>query len=131
MLEAEGILGTVTGGGKWVSQSAKANLLQQAANAALGLKPGSKKKRDRVYERMLAAGVGVMKRSEWVRKRGIIKGETGYLWAQPPGQNAHVWPDLIMVNGTNYTVETPGGDVYKSEDGTVFDFSKPNGGVGG
>lgn len=128
MLEAEGILGTLTGGGRWISNSATRNILQEAANAALGLKPGSKK-RHWIQEHMLVAGVGVMRRSNWVEKRGIIKGEKGYLWAQPPGKGAQVLPDLITFNGTNYTVETPGGEVYKSEDGKVFDFSKPNGGL--
>ena len=100
MLEAQGILGLITGGGKWVSKQAGSTLLQQAARAAL----------------LLAAG------SQGHQRRGIRSKDKGVVFAQPPGES--VWPDLIMVNGTNYTEESVGSAVYRSEEGLVLNFTE-------
>ncbi|KAL8717331.1 MAG: hypothetical protein Q9225_005423 [Loekoesia sp. 1 TL-2023] len=98
-VEAEGILGLITGGGTWVSKQARSPLLQQAADAALRLAGGSHKP----------------------RRRGVISREKGVVFAQPPGES--VWPDSIVINGTNYVEEGAGSLVYKSEAGEVLNLT--------
>ncbi|KAL8789024.1 MAG: hypothetical protein Q9195_007044 [Heterodermia aff. obscurata] len=103
MLEAQGILGLITGGGQYVTAKAGNSLLQQAARAALALHGG---------------GSGGQRRR---RRRGIRTKDKGVVFAQPPPGN--VWPDLVVVNGTSYTEESAGSSIYRSEDGKVLDFS--------
>ena len=103
MLEAQGILGLITGGGQYVTAKAGNSLLQQAARAALALQGG---------------GSGGQRRR--VRRR-IRSKDKGVVFAQPPPGS--VWPDLVVVNGTSYTEEGAGSPVYRSEDGKVLDFS--------
>lgn len=71
-------------------------LLRQAAQAASSLKGGGS------------------------RRRGIRSQDKGVVFAQPPP--VAVWPDLVMVNGTNYTSEGEGASVYRSKGGEVLDF---------
>ena len=97
MLEAQGILGLITGGGQYVAKQAGNSLLAQAAQAALALHGGKN------------------------RRRGIRSKDKGVVFAQPPP--VAVWPDLIMVNGKNYTEESIGSSKYVSEDGSVLDLS--------
>lgn len=112
MLEAQGILGLVTGGGGWVSKEASSGLLQQAANAALGL-GGSK------------SGFGLRRRGEWMRRgelvrRGVVSKDKGVVFAQPPA--GVQWPDVVTFNGSEYTETSEGSPVYKSADGQTIDF---------
>lgn len=98
-LEAEGILGLITGGGKWVTKQAGSSLLQEAAKAALLGFGGSRTR----------------------RRRGIISKDEGYVLAQPPGEN--VWADLIVINGTEYKEESAGSPIYTSQGGLVLNFT--------
>ena len=102
MLEAQGILGLITGGGQYVTNKAGNRLLQQAARAALALHGG---------------GSGGQRR----RRRGIRSKDKGVVFAQPPPGS--VWPDLVVVNETTFTEESTGSPIYRSEDGKVLDFS--------
>ena len=45
------------------------------------------------------------------------------VWAQPPANDTAVWPDLIVVNGAEYQVESPGRSVYKGQSGAVINFN--------
>jgi len=112
MLEAQGILGLITGGGGWVSKQASWGLLQQAASASLRM-GGS------------ASGFGLRRRGELMRgeelmRRGVISKDKGVVFTQPPPEVQ--WPDLIIFDGKNYTETSPGGSVYKSDDGQTIDF---------
>ncbi len=112
MLEAQGILGLITGGGAWMSKQASSGLLQQAAQASLRL-GGS------------ASGFGLRRRGELMRReelmrRGVVSKDKGVVFAQPPP--GVQWPDVITFNGTDYTETSEGGSVYKSADGQTIDF---------
>ncbi|KAL8896236.1 MAG: hypothetical protein Q9207_007802 [Kuettlingeria erythrocarpa] len=97
MLAAQGILGLITGGGKYVDPRSKKSVQQKASDAY------------RIFETTM------------VSRRGIISADKGLVFAQPPPDS--VWPDLIIVNGTNYTESSPGGSFYQSAEGLTIDFS--------
>ena len=112
MLQAQGILGLITGGGGWMSKDASYSLLQQAADASLRL-GGSR------------SGFGLMRRGGLMRreelmKRGVVSKDKGVVFAQPPP--GVQWPDVITFNGTDYTETSEGSPVYKSADGQTVDF---------
>ncbi|KAL8916480.1 MAG: hypothetical protein Q9172_006290 [Xanthocarpia lactea] len=103
MMAAQGILGLITGGGSWVASAA------------------SKNTKDQIND-VVAILAGGRPWSKLVRRRVIVKGKKGWVFAQPPPGS--VWPDLIMVNGTNFTVTgEEGSAVYRSEAGRVMDFT--------
>ena len=104
-LEAEGILGLVTGGGKYISKKVGSPLLQQAAAEAL----------------RLWGGGGSHKFRRRDIRAGFNMGHEGVVYAQPPGVS--VWPDLITLNGTEYVEESPGSPIYKSAGGEVLNMT--------
>ncbi|KAI4222089.1 MAG: hypothetical protein L6R36_006413 [Xanthoria steineri] len=98
-LEWQGILGMITGGGKWISKNAGSSLLQQAAREALRLKGGSPQR----------------------RRRGVRRGEPGVLLTQPPAGLA--WPDTIIFNGTTFKEKSPGSSIYLAKDGFMLNMT--------
>ena len=102
MMAAQGILGLITGGGSWVASGISKNTRVQIDDVMAVLEKG------RPW-------------SYLVRRRVVVKGKKGVVFAQPP--QGSVWPDLIMVNGTNFTVMGEGGEVYRSEAGGMIDFT--------
>ncbi|KAL8933077.1 MAG: hypothetical protein Q9216_006535 [Gyalolechia sp. 2 TL-2023] len=96
-LEAQGILGLVTGGGRWVSGKANTGVMDQINSWA-----------------------GTMRKVK--RKAVVIRGEPGMVFAQPPAEVNLVWTDLIVINGTGFTQESEGSSMYRSETGEVLDF---------
>ncbi|KAL8857208.1 MAG: hypothetical protein Q9178_006263 [Gyalolechia marmorata] len=102
MMAAQGILGLITGGGSWVAPAA------------------SKNTKDQIND-VVAILAGGRPWSKLVRRRVIVRGKKGVVFAQPP--QGSVWPDLIMVNGTNFTVTGEGSAVYRGEAGGVIDFT--------
>ncbi|KAL8712502.1 MAG: hypothetical protein Q9220_003350 [cf. Caloplaca sp. 1 TL-2023] len=102
-LEAEGVLGLVTGGGKWVSSMANVNVRNNVGSRFLWLMGGdfsTKKKRD-----------------------VIISPDKGAVFAQPPAKVYAVWADLIVINGTEYREESIGSSVYRSVGGLVLNLT--------
>lgn len=105
-MEAEGILGFVTGKDKWVSSKASSSV----ANRVNGL-----------FRSMTLGGA----RKRRVLRRDIIGGERGQVFVQPPTKARAIWPDVIVINGTNYREEAPGSPVYKDRDGKTLDLTEP------
>lgn len=99
IMEAQGILGLITGGGKYVSKSAGSSLLQRMMSAQSGLQ-GS-------------AGLGM-------RRRGIRSPDKGVVFAQPPP--SAIWPDVVFFNGTEWVQEHEGSSIYTNKAGQVLDF---------
>ncbi|KAL8671419.1 MAG: hypothetical protein Q9168_004071 [Polycauliona sp. 1 TL-2023] len=99
-LEAEGILGLVTGGGEWVSKSASHLVQQQVSNW-----------------RTLVYGMSKTK-----RRRSFLLGEKGLVLSQPPPKANAVWVDLITVDGVEFVQESEGSSVYRSSNGTEMKF---------
>ena len=118
MREAQGILAMITGGEGWISEIAPPSLQREALRMAS------------VLRRMLLTGGSLdpigpsgsrpRKRSEY-KRRVVLRNEQGVAFLQPPPRIQ--WPDLIIVNGTNYTEESVGSPVYKSTDGGVLRFA--------
>jgi len=106
LMEAQGVLGLLTGGGGWVSSLASDRLRQQILKAASSL-GGS------------ALQFSPRRRSE-IKRRGIISRDKGIVFTQPPP--GVQWPDLITVNGTNYREESVGSPIYRNDEGAVLDF---------
>ena len=115
MREVQGILALITGGTGWVSESASPNLRQQALSTASFL-------------RSVLLGEGTLntagsseselrKRSEY-KRRAAFRKEPGVAFLQPPTRIQ--WPDLIIVNGTNYTEQSVGSPIYQSSEGAVL-----------
>ena len=102
MLESQGILGLITGGGQYVTAKAGNTLLKEAARTALALRRSGNSGQRR-------------------RRRGIRSKDKGVVFAQPP--SGSVWPDLVIFNGTSYIEESAGSPIYRSQDGKVLDFS--------
>ncbi|KAI4273964.1 MAG: hypothetical protein LQ337_004263 [Flavoplaca oasis] len=102
MMAAQGILGLITGGGSWVAPTASKNTKDQMSSV----------------QAILAGGRPWSRR---VKRRVIVRGDKGWVFAQPP--RGSVWPNLIMVNGTNFTVIGEGSKVYRSEAGRIMDFT--------
>ncbi|KAI4282431.1 MAG: hypothetical protein L6R38_002933 [Xanthoria sp. 2 TBL-2021] len=100
-LEAEGVFGLVTGGGEWVFKKASYPVTQQALNW-----------RTLTY--------GISKR----RKRGVVAGEKGLVLAQPPPKANSVFVDLIVYDGKEYTAESEGSPIYRTQAGEILDFTK-------
>lgn len=103
MMAAQGILGLITGGGSWLASGITNTTRVRMNDVRAILEKG------RPW-----SGVG--------RRRVFVKREEGVVFAQSP--RGFVWPDLIMVNGTNFTVVGEGGEVYRSEGGGVIDFRR-------
>ncbi|KAL8788417.1 MAG: hypothetical protein Q9195_007296 [Heterodermia aff. obscurata] len=119
MLEAQGILAMVTGGEGWVSERASLRLQQQALRTASMLRNmllvgGS-------LDAAGPSGFHPRKRSEY-KQRVVVRKEQGVAFVQPPPRTQ--WPDLIIVNGTNYTEQSVGSPVYESRDGGVLRFTE-------
>ncbi|KAI4231933.1 MAG: hypothetical protein L6R40_007588 [Gallowayella cf. fulva] len=104
-VEAEGILGMVTGGGKWVAKGVS-NMLQKLIDER---------------QRALAEIRGGSK----ARKRSIRSREKGAVFARPP--SVGVWPDVIVLNGTEYTEESAGSPIYRSQEGKMLNFTSAAG----
>ena len=98
-LEAEGILGLVTGGGEWVSTKASNPVREQILNW-----------RALVY--------GISRK----RKRGVLGGEKGLVVSRSPPKLNSVWVDLIVYDEVEYAQESEGSSVYRSQDGKELEF---------
>ena len=98
-LEAEGLLGLVTGGGKWMSKSASYTVREQMLNW-----------RTLVY--------GISRK----RKRAVVGGEKGLVVSRPPAKVNSVWVDLIVYDEVEYTQESEGSSVYRSQDGNELRY---------
>ena len=112
MREAQGILALITGGTGWVSESESPNLREQALSMASLLR-----------NMLLGGGTPgsqLRKRSEF-KQRVAFRKEQGVAFVQPPSRVQ--WPDLIIVNGTNYTVQSVGSPVYQNTEGAVLRFT--------
>ena len=101
-MEAEGILGFVSGRNRWVTPKA------------------SKSITSRLDSWFSCMGIGVRRPGV---KRNIISGEKGCVLVQAPAKAREVWPDIIVVNGSSYYGETPRSPIYRSVDGKVLDLS--------
>lgn len=99
MMEAQGILGLITGGGNYIDKKAGGSLLQRMLSAQSGLQGGS---------------IG----GRW--RRSIRSPNQGIVFAQPPP--SAVWPDVVFFNGTEYKQDHVGGSIYTNEAGQVLDF---------
>ncbi|KAI4195844.1 MAG: hypothetical protein LQ350_006958 [Teloschistes chrysophthalmus] len=106
-MEAEGILGFVAGGKRWVSPKAGPSVW------------------DQVYSFLDSISVGARKGKRRIVGRGISGAEKGQVFVQPPSKTRWVWPDVVEVNGTSYREETPGSPLYRSDDERTLDFGAP------
>ena len=95
MMEAQGILGLITGGGNYIDKKVGGSLLQRMLAAQSGLQGGT-----------------------W--RRSIRSPNHGVVFAQPPP--SAIWPDVVSFNGTEYKQDHVGGSIYTSEEGQVLDF---------
>lgn len=99
-LEAEGVLGLVTGGGEWVSKGAGATAKGRISSW-----------RTLIY--------GLSRR----RKRGVFRGEQGLVLAQPPREGNAVWVDLVAVDGVEYEAIGEGSPIYRSQAGAELNLT--------
>lgn len=65
--------------------------------------------------------VGISLSGSFPRKRAIISQDTGIAFLNGPPRWRY--PDLISANGTNYTDDSRGDLVYRSENGAVLDLN--------
>ncbi|KAL8897860.1 MAG: hypothetical protein Q9207_006989 [Kuettlingeria erythrocarpa] len=100
-LEAEGILGLVTGGGEWISKGAGASARSRIAS----------------WRALLYGGISRM------GKRGVFRGEKGLVLSQPPLEGNFVWVDLVMVDGVEYEAIGEGSPVYRSQAGAELNLT--------
>ena len=71
-----------------------------------------------------AKGVDPSQLTQWfpkTSKRGITSKDKGQLYASPP--NLFKYPHVMVINGTNYTDDSRGDLVYRSDAGTVLDLN--------
>ena len=65
------------------------------------------------------SGFSFRKRSEYKRKL-VLRKDQGVAFVQPSPRIQ--WPDLIIVNGTDYTEQSAGSLIYKNTKGTILRF---------